>query len=311
MREDMRDFEAILVGIDLEPRKGAAPGSRTAFQQAKWLAGKSGARLVVLHSTWSDTFSEAVGGSQVVHEGCSDEERTALEELVGEARAEGIDTRLEIVDKRPWLAICRAVLRGEADLVVVGKRNQENGDGRRLGSVAVKLVRYCPSPVWVVKPEHDLVHKLVLAATDLSPVGSRAVRFAAFVAARHDSDLHVVHAYQIPMELQLEAARLSDEEYAERVDEIKRAAQAAIAGTLEGVELSKEPEIHIGRNTPSRAIKEAVEHLHPDLLVMGTISRGGVAGMLVGNTAEKLLDRVDCSILAVKPTDFVSPVELD
>jgi universal stress protein E len=57
-------------------------------------------------------------------------------------------------------------------------------------------------------------------------------------------------------------------------------------------------------------IREAVNHLDPDLLVMGTISRAGLAGVLIGSTAERLLDRVDCSILAVKPEDFVSPVTL-
>ena len=41
---------------------------------------------------------------------------------------------------------------------------------------------------------------------------------------------------------------------------------------------------------------------------MGTMSRGGVAGLLVGNTAERLLDKVECSLLTIKPEDFVSPV---
>jgi universal stress protein E len=43
--------------------------------------------------------------------------------------------------------------------------------------------------------------------------------------------------------------------------------------------------------------------------VMGTISRGGIPGVLVGNTAERLLPRLDCSLLTVKPEDFVCPVE--
>ena len=44
---------------------------------------------------------------------------------------------------------------------------------------------------------------------------------------------------------------------------------------------------------------------------MGTISRTGIPGILVGNTAEKLLERVDCSLLTVKPEGFVSPVPLE
>ena len=46
---------------------------------------------------------------------------------------------------------------------------------------------------------------------------------------------------------------------------------------------------------------------HP---VMGTIARTGLTGALLGNTAEKVVDRIECSVLAVKPDGFVSPVSL-
>ena len=48
-----------------------------------------------------------------------------------------------------------------------------------------------------------------------------------------------------------------------------------------------------------------------ELIVMGTVNRAGIAGLLIGNTAEKVLRRVDCSTLTVKPERFVTPVLLD
>ena len=56
------------------------------------------------------------------------------------------------------------------------------------------------------------------------------------------------------------------------------------------------------------AIRETVEHLAPDLLVMGSLSRPGRAGVMVGETAERLLGRLECSMLALKPAGFLSPV---
>jgi len=47
-----------------------------------------------------------------------------------------------------------------------------------------------------------------------------------------------------------------------------------------------------------------------DLIVMGTVCRTGVAGFFIGNTAENVLQQVDCSVLTVKPEGFVSPVNL-
>ena len=48
-----------------------------------------------------------------------------------------------------------------------------------------------------------------------------------------------------------------------------------------------------------------------DLVVMGTVARTGIAGLLMGNTAERLLQRLVCSVLAVKPEGFVSPISLE
>jgi nucleotide-binding universal stress UspA family protein len=48
-----------------------------------------------------------------------------------------------------------------------------------------------------------------------------------------------------------------------------------------------------------------------DLIVMGTVSRSGLPGFLIGNSAEKVLPLVDCSLLTVKPEGFVSPVKAD
>jgi len=57
-------------------------------------------------------------------------------------------------------------------------------------------------------------------------------------------------------------------------------------------------------------IPELVKHKDIDLIVMDTIGRTGIPGMIMGNTAERLLDRVECSILAIKPEGYISPVTL-
>lgn len=42
-----------------------------------------------------------------------------------------------------------------------------------------------------------------------------------------------------------------------------------------------------------------------------TVARTGVAGIIMGNTAETILNQIDCSILAIKPPGFVTPVKLE
>jgi len=60
---------------------------------------------------------------------------------------------------------------------------------------------------------------------------------------------------------------------------------------------------------PDIAIQHYIEVHNIHLLVMGTIGRGGIRGIMIGNTAERLLPEVHCSVLAVKPPDFVCPIE--
>ena len=60
---------------------------------------------------------------------------------------------------------------------------------------------------------------------------------------------------------------------------------------------------------PARVIPEFTQTNRSDLIVMGSVARTGIAGMLIGNPAEQILSRVRCSVLAVKPDGFVSPVK--
>jgi nucleotide-binding universal stress UspA family protein len=55
-------------------------------------------------------------------------------------------------------------------------------------------------------------------------------------------------------------------------------------------------------------ILQAIDNLKTNVVVMATHARGGVAGMMLGNTAERLLTALPCSALVIKPDDFQCPV---
>jgi len=178
------NIDRVIVGLDLVARgTKVSDGSLNALAQARWVSDQTGAGLTIVHSTYADTYREPLTGNQVVvHAGLSDEGRAALEGAREEAQAAGYDCELEVSSERPWIALSRAMLSKKAQLVIVGKRSggEAEGRARKLGSVATKLLRKCPGHVWVVKPEHDLGQKLVLAATDLTDA---AKKITAAVAA--------------------------------------------------------------------------------------------------------------------------------
>ena len=65
------------------------------------------------------------------------------------------------------------------------------------------------------------------------------------------------------------------------------------------------------RGEPQEQIPAFIRERHADVLIMGTIARTGLAGLLIGNTAEQVLEKADCSILTIKPEGFVTPVQVD
>ncbi len=292
----MRGFQKILVGLDLDPDgTEVTKSSNVALLQAQWLAEKIDAGLTLFHSTFERTTAQ---------EGLDELERLRLE-----CETAGSPTETVVSEERPWLEIIRRVLRGENDFVVVAKRDKNEEE--QVGTTSRKLLRKCPAPVFAVEPDHELVHGDILSATDLSPVGDRAVEYGAFLADALGCEHHVVHAWQVPFQLQMEAGRLSDEEVAEHRTKIEQAALDQIRGVLRPLGYQRSPSIAILCDAPSHAIKSEIKRHEPDLVVMGTVSRGGIAGFLVGNTAEKLFDRIESSLLTVKPEDFICPITLE
>ena len=68
------------------------------------------------------------------------------------------------------------------------------------------------------------------------------------------------------------------------------------------------PKLELLRGDPTVVIPQRVKELDADLLGIGTVSRAGFSGWLIGNTAEAILNCIDCSVVALKPEGFIPPV---
>ena len=71
------------------------------------------------------------------------------------------------------------------------------------------------------------------------------------------------------------------------------------------------PQTHLVKGRARKEIPELAKRIEADLVVMGTVGRTGVPGFIVGNTAEMILAQIDCSVLAIKPPGFVTPVTVE
>ena len=73
---------------------------------------------------------------------------------------------------------------------------------------------------------------------------------------------------------------------------------------------TESPHVNLVKESASKAISSLSEAVSADLIVMGTVGRTGIPGLIIGNTAENVLQTTRASVLAVKSDGFVSPVTL-
>jgi nucleotide-binding universal stress UspA family protein len=162
-----------------------------------------------------------------------------------------------------------------------------------------------------VKAEHATPPKVVLAATDLSDVSRRAVEETLWIAERSTAEfhlLHVVDSSDVPADL-LEPPTGNKAGRSLR-QKIRTEARERFEGFAKSLRPADVPIVsQLSWGTPWREIRRLVRKLKVDLVALGTVGRSGIQGVLLGNTAEKVLTTCDASILTVKAADFVSPIQ--
>jgi nucleotide-binding universal stress UspA family protein len=237
-----------------------------------------------------------------------------LEQLAGKYQSEDLPVGVSVDIGVPFVEIIRRVLRNGHDLVITPQEAGLTGFESR----TKHLLRKCPCPVWVVRPG-PARHLKVLAAVDPdAPIGDPLCRLildlATSLTILEDGELHIVHAWEMEGEATLRSSpyvSMSAEEVDLLVEVTHDEHTDGLNSLLGHYDLSAiDHEVHLVKGDPGRVIPALVIDQDINLVVMGTVARTGVAGLVIGNTAELILDAMDCSVLAVKPEGFVSPVTL-
>jgi nucleotide-binding universal stress UspA family protein len=210
----------------------------------------------------------------------------------------------------PFVEVIRAVQERRYDLVFTGTRGLSGVKRLLVGSTAERLVRKCPCPVWVVKPGREGPPCSLLAPVDFSAVSGRALRLAASLAGLFDCPLSVLHVLSAPTDL----APAQEEDGPWDARRRRRAVREAVGEHLSAFVGSHVPagvpvKEMLALGTPWQRIGVVARHGEVDLILLGSVGRAGIPGLLLGNTAERVLRHGDRSLLAVKPEGFVSPVQ--
>lgn len=235
--------------------------------------------------------------------------------LLAEGAGAVDDIEVTVLTGESFTEVIRHVLEHDNDLVIVG--GPESEVAPELPTDVVHLVRKCPVPVWVMRPPR--VDELrILALLDPDPddpvrdgLNDLVLALATSLARREDGELHVGHA----CELAGEPAPRSSPTVGRPGGVADVPAQTAegvcreqLGALLDRHDVGASVEVHLVAGHAGEVLPELADGLAVGLIVMGTVARTGMSGLIIGNTAETVLQSAHCSVLTVKPEDFVTPV---
>lgn len=307
-------LKTILVGYDGFDRQEGVPALASA------LAKEHSARLRLVHvapEPPKQIWWSASAKAQKLYAAQMDGRRQRLEELVAQAHKKGIEASIEVRYGKPHIEIIRDAMTTGADLVIVNDEPVRRDGKRGFGTVTMKLLRFCPCPVLAKRDLRKFKHRAILAAVDLENVADESglnhdiLAMAATLARRAEGQVTLFHAWALwGAGLLSSQGGMQPEELRQLADDLKRgreqqAKDLVAAPDLKGLDIH----VELQQGEVRRLLPSVVAEKKIDIVVMGTVSRSGIAGFVMGNTAERILNELPCSVLAVKPKGFRTPIE--
>lgn len=296
--------------------------STSELRKAGALARAAGASIELFHAidmpdpgvSWPET--ETADAATAQREALAARGRRRLQQLASDESLRGLSvTCTASWDYPPHEAIVRRVLSSRADFVIALTRPHRLGARLVLRNTDWELIRHCPVPLLLVKSGRWYRKPAIIAAVDPfharpADLDGRILTAGRELARLLHGSLHVFHAYMPLVNIALvpvttaplvtlppEAEEAHGRQIARAIDRLADSAEVP----------RNRRHLHMGE--VSGELRAAVGDARAGIVVMGALSRSGLARLFIGNTAERVLDKLDCDVLVVKPRAFKSQVQ--
>ncbi len=235
-----------------------------------------------------------------------DEKHQLLETLAKQYRDEGLEVNIQVLwHKKFYKGLIEHIKSQNYDLVVKTAHTHDRLSKLLMTPTDWHLLRETSEPLLLVKEGHSPGQKTVMGAIKIQTNGDhhdlnqQILSVTQGVAEMYEAAPQLVNVFPWPLVNVYQFKHLFDENgYFKELTEVHN---KAMNKYLEGSSFDKKS-VHIveGLN-PEEIIPDMAREARVDLLVMGSVGREGLAAAVVGNTAEKILDDLDCDVLVLKP----------
>jgi universal stress protein E len=309
----MKRLDRILAVID------PTTESQPALAKAATLARRSGAALELFISDFDPSLSGQpffdTDKLRQLREEFVAERLEYLEEAAEELRAEGLAVETHVHwDNPTYRGIVRRVEESSPDLVVKDTHYHTVLRRTLFTNTDWSLIRTCPVPLLLARAGDWPDTPRIVAALDPGHLGDKPasldhdlLEWAELLASCMGGELHAVHAF-FPAALLATTTMagmplVSGITSAEIVETERRRIAGVLAGIVAAHGVAAE-RVHLEQGAANEVLPRVAEKLGAALIVMGAVSRSRLQEVFLGSTAERVLDRIGCDVLVVKPGDF-------
>jgi universal stress protein E len=213
---------------------------------------------------------------------------------------------------RPFEAIIEQVINQGYDLVIKGTHQHDKFKSVVFTPTDWHVLRKCPCPVLLVKehewPNNGNIIAAVNVGSDEAEHHSLNVKIteeAKQLAQLIQANVHLVNSFPgTPVNIAIEIPEFNSTEYNDTM--LKHHEQAMITHANR-FDISV-VNTHVKEGLPETVIEQVADNLDAELVILGTIGRTGISAALIGNTAEHVIDQLNCDVLALKPDGYISPL---
>ncbi len=246
--------------------------------------------------------------------------RNTLETMLQPYR-QRLSIRVDVLIVRTFIEVIGTVIKNRHDLVIKPAENP-SWSHMLFGNDDMDLLRGCPCPTWLMKSSEKSNYQNIVAAVDFDPLhpsrieqalNREIITLAGSLALSDKATLHLVHACKAFAEATMRSRSSATPEnlagYAELAYAQHKRGLAMLTEELrqeigEDAYAALATRLHLLQGEAKKTIASLVTDVDADLVVLGTVARRGLIGLILGNTAEALLNELSCSVLAIKPPGF-------
>lgn len=277
---------SVVVGADF------SLGGQNALARAVDVARSSGASVEIVHAVprRPQPSLASIGDDDER----AREARAAMDEIVGEVRASGVDARLRLARSSAVRGLRDAAAEPAVMLVVVGARGRAVSDAL-LGSTAERIAFHARPPVLLVRRPAREPYRRVLVAVDARGDVRRELDAARLVAP--DAEVAFLHAYEALHETNLVLAGATQASLSLHQRRARREARAALVRDLARANV-RDPHLLL-RHGNRRFVLEREARRPSNELVVLERSRSATRRFLLGGDARAVIAHGTTDVLLV------------